>query len=41
MTILGILFVLGVAFLASMNFEADMIVSESQRARAEWTRVAG
>jgi hypothetical protein len=35
MTILGILFVLGIAFLASMNFEADMIVSESQRARAE------
>ncbi len=35
MTILGILFVLGVAFLASMNFEADMIASESQRERAE------
>ena len=35
MTLLGILFVLGVAFLASMNFEADMIVSESKRDRAE------
>ncbi len=35
MTILGILFVLGIAFLASMNFEADMIASETQRHRAE------
>jgi hypothetical protein len=35
MTILGILFVLGVAFLASMNFEADLIASETQRHRAE------
>src|SRR3990172_7819169 len=35
MTLLGILFVLGVAFLASMNFEADRIVSESKRDRAE------
>ncbi len=39
MTLLGILFVLGVAFLATMNFEADMIVSESQRNRAD-TRVS-
>jgi len=35
MTILGILFVLGIAFLASMNFEADLIASETQRNRAE------
>jgi len=35
MTILGILFVLGVAFLASMNFEADLIALETQRHRAE------
>lgn len=39
MTILGILFVVGVAFLATMNFEADMIVSETQNDRTE-TRVA-
>jgi hypothetical protein len=31
MTLLGILFVLGIALLASMNFEADMIAVESQR----------
>ncbi len=35
MTLLGILFVLGVAFMASMNFEADMIASQTQRHRAE------
>ena len=31
MTLLGILFVLGIALLASMNFEADMISAESSR----------
>ena len=31
MTLLGILFVVGVAFLATMNFEADMISAERQR----------
>ena len=35
MTILGILFVLGVAFLSSMNFEADLLAFETQRHRAE------
>jgi|GEM_PF-1897722 len=31
MTLLGILFVLGVTFLATMNFEADMIAGEKRR----------
>ncbi|MBI1825143.1 MAG: hypothetical protein HYR83_02040, partial [Planctomycetes bacterium] len=31
MTLLGILFVLGVAFMATMNFESQMMVSQSQR----------
>jgi hypothetical protein len=35
MTLLGILFVLGVAFLATMNFEADMIASQRQRDRSD------
>ncbi|MDO8631095.1 MAG: hypothetical protein Q7R41_11445, partial [Phycisphaerales bacterium] len=35
MTLLGILFVLGVAFLATMNFEADMIASQRQRDRTD------
>ncbi len=33
MTLLGVLFVTGMAFLASMNFEADMIEVERQRDR--------
>jgi hypothetical protein len=35
MTLLGILFVVGVAFLATMNFEADMISAERQRTQSE------
>ena len=35
MTLLGILFVLGVAFLATMNFEAEMIASLRQRDRGD------
>ncbi len=35
MTLLGILFVVGVAFLATMNFEADMISAEKQRAQSD------
>lgn len=33
-TLLSVLFVLGVAFMATMNFEAELLVSESQRRRA-------
>ena len=32
-TLLGILFVTGVAFLASMNFEAEMVTIERRRDR--------
>lgn len=35
MTLLGILFVVGVAFLATMNFEADMISAERVRAQSD------
>lgn len=35
MTLLGILFVVGVAFLATMNFEADMISAEKLRTQSE------
>ncbi len=35
MTLLGILFVLGVTFLATMNFEADMIAAEKSRGGGE------
>ncbi|MGD2108015.1 MAG: hypothetical protein PVI86_01360, partial [Phycisphaerae bacterium] len=35
MTLLSVLFVMGVALLATMNFEADMIESQKQRARNE------
>ena len=31
MTLLGVLFVLGVAFLATMNFEADLIAADARR----------
>ena len=31
MTVLGVLFVTGIAFLATMNFEAEMITAERQR----------
>jgi len=34
-TLLSILFVMGVAFLATMNFEADRLASESRRQRTE------
>lgn len=33
-TLLSVLFVLGIAFMATMNFEAELLVSESQRRRA-------
>ena len=35
MTILGILFVVGIAFLASMNFEAEMILTSSRQESSE------
>ena len=35
MTLLGVLFVIGVAFLAAVNFEADMIAAERQRDQNE------
>ncbi len=35
MTILGILFVVGVAFLATMNFEAGLIASDTARTRTD------
>ena len=35
MTLLGVLFVVGVAFLATMNFEADIIASDRLRDRNE------
>ncbi len=35
MTLLGILFVLGIALLASMNFEAKMIAAESSRSASQ------
>lgn len=35
MTLLGILFVVGVAFLATMNFEADMISAVKQRSQSD------
>ena len=35
MTLLSILFVIGVAFLATMNFEADLIAAEKLRAKSQ------